>query len=179
MSTIQDKIDGLIALMRNAASYPNEKTQARKALERLCAKHSLNIEDVLREEQRIESYSVQCRNKNEADVFAQCVFRYAEPAEGRVGTSFRGANRIVFCCTPRKYVELMAAWSVLKIVWREEQETFKLAFFGANGLFGQRKKDAPEPDITEEEARRLARAGAMATFVKSAQIHKQLASGKQ
>lgn len=174
MSTIQEKIDGLIALMQNAASYPNEKTQARKALERICAKHDLHIEDVLQQEHAPQKFIVRCKNELEADVFAQTAFRYAEPVQ--VGIGWKGKNYIVVICKPSKFAELMTAWSVLKIAWREEQETFKLAFFGANGLFGKRKEGQPAPELTEEERRQAERAGAMATFVKSAQIHKQLSS---
>lgn len=176
MSTTQEKIDGLIALYRNAASYPNEKTQAHKALLRLCAKNGLHIEDVLREQQEPVLYTVRCKNELEADVFAQTVYRYAEPFDGRVGVGWKGKNYIVFKCNPVKYMELMAAWSVLKIAWREEQEVFKLAFFGANGLFTRRDPDAETPKLTEEEELRRMRAGAMATFVNPAQIHKQLSA---
>lgn len=175
MSTIQEKIDGLIALYRRGV-YEGERTQARKALERICAKNGLNIEDVLREGQEPVLYTVRCKNELEADVFAQTVFRYAEPLDGRVGVGWKGKNYIVFKCTPMKYMELMAAWSVLKQAWRDEQEVFKLAFFGANGLFSKPDPDKEPQKLTEEEELQRQRAGAMATFVKSAQIHKQLSS---
>lgn len=175
MSSAQEKIDCLIALYRNAASYPNEKTQAYKALVRLCAKHNLNIEDVLREEQRVERYTMRCKNELEAEVFAQTVFRYAEPV--MVGHTYQGRNYIGFECTPAKYVELMAAWSVLKLAWRDEQEVFKLEFFSANRLFGKRGDTQEQPELTEEEERQRMRAAAMATFVKKVEVHKQLGSG--
>ncbi len=173
MSNVQDKIDGLIALMQRGA-FEGERTQARKALERICAKNGLNIEDVIRKDQEPVNYRMKCRNKLEAAVFAQTVFRYADPVS--VGTSWRGSNIILFTCKPAKFIELISAWSVLKVAWREEQEVFKLAFFRANRLFGERKEGDPEPEITEEERDRHNRAAGMASNVKKADIHKQISA---
>lgn len=171
MSTVQEKIDGLIALMQRGV-YEGERTQAHKALVRLCAKHNINLEDVIRRKEEPDIYLVPMKNREEGEIFAQAAFRYAEPV-------FIGWYRLKRCtmaveCLPMKYLELMAAWSVLKRSYREEKKVFMHAFFQRNRLFSERPNDAPEP--TPEELERSLRASIMARGMNAAEIHKQLSA---
>lgn len=170
MSTVQEKIDGLIALMQRGV-YEGERTQAHKALLRLCAKNNINFDDLLNKDKEPEMYLVKHKNAEEAGVFAPVCFRYGDPVY--VGR-YRGNLTVAVECLPIKYMEIMAAWSVLKHSWREEKEVFKIAFFKSNGLLGKRTKDTPEP--TPEEEALANRAAAMAMFVKPSELRKQLSA---
>jgi hypothetical protein len=169
MSTVQEKIDGLIALMQKGVNE-GERTQARKAVIRLCEKHGLNIDDILLKKKEADTFLIPVKNREEGEIFAQAAFRYANPEW--VGFYKLKRCTIAIVCVPMKYLELMAAWSVLKISYREEKKIFMHAFCKSNCLLSIRTKDDPDP--SPEEMERANRAALMSLSIKTAVIHRQL-----
>lgn len=186
MEISQEKIDGLIALMQKGI-YEGERTAARKALERICAKYGIDLEALLaKSEETPEEYHMTLKTLEEAKIFMQCVFRFGDPGDGDVWTR-RDMNKktVFYKILPVRQIELMAIWEVLHWAFlderakirkkhREENKLLGHAFVIKHRLFGKGGGSDRKPTIGE--LLRAHRAAQMAGGMEDVALHKQIAA---
>lgn len=172
---IQRKIDGLLGLVRRGVG--GEKGQAEKILRKLCDKHGLIYEDVIRrEEEPVEQFYITFRNKHEERIAIHSVWKYGGVHPNDIYGHRQYPKRLYYECRKSKHLEVLTAWSVLKAAFKEEMEILRDAFIHRHQIYGEGVKTRKTEEMSHAEYKRALRVAQTAGGLSGVDIHKQLSS---
>lgn len=171
----EEKLGRIVALAKNGVD--GEKEIAVRMVHKLCEKYGLHFDDVMREQEKVEAYEVQCM-KSEFRLLMQVVVKFA--FGGKKGPLYGNHQKtlVAFETTKLLYIETMNAWSVLSRAYKKEMEKIQeAAFYGfleKHDLYLKLGQDQAPGPISEEEFKARMLGSALATSMEGAQLFKAL-----
>lgn len=187
-----ERLGKIVKLAKNGIG--GEKDAAMNVLRSLCAKHGLNIDDVMNSIEKKEFW-IEISDPDEEVMAIRCIYRYGilnlEDAQQITVFSHsikRNRKKIGFISTTEKHVEVLNAYSVLVPLYKKERViaeiAFSTAFANKHNLFYQPREDEEEKaeetrkkqheEKTEDQQQADEMASDLKRHLKHADIHKQI-----
>lgn len=179
----EERLGKIIQLAKHGIG--GEKANAIKKVKELCRKYDLDFNEMMDDEEKLLEYSLKYKLKEEQNVLAQVILRYAHWDDIKVSTS---RKLLYFYATKETYIETLNAWETLLKLWRKEKKKILLGFMHGfldkHNLYYQyteeeRKKNKEIANVKKEtEAERKARmlGSRIADSLEDADIMKRLTS---
>lgn len=129
-----------------------ERDNALDKIKRQCEKHGLNVEDILREDEKTNDYQIQYWNSMELQLLRQVG---AKLGVGICGS--RGNRKIAFIldATVAQYIDVKEHYEHYRVDMHDKREQMNNAFFIAylstNNIFRQRTAEEIEEDSKTEK----------------------------
>lgn len=174
----KDRLGKLIALAKLGEG--GERDVAISMVQKLCKKHGLDFDDVMRDV-KLEEFRINCK-KNEYKLLLHIVVKYA--FDGQMLDVYHNGTRTacIFKTTKEKYIETEHAWAILSRLYKKEHERIEEAvwhgFLTRHSLYGRATKKEDEPDLSPEEIRTRRMGHVLAESMETANIHRTLPPGK-
>lgn len=179
MENINPKLLKVVALAKQGVG--GERTNAIKAVRRICATEGLNFDDVMNaSDEREYTLDIAWRNKAEEDILAQVCFKFAVPDGGDL--SFNKYRKCFFyTTTPGRHIETTHAAAVYLAAFRKERKRIlndlTAAFIYKHNIVRPRAKDAPPQEMSKEDREAAARQINLMSNLEDVSIRKALKNG--
>lgn len=158
--------------------YNGEAENAKRAIERICQRYGIELEDVLDIESKHEYTFEIGRSKNMMSLFIRCLSSICDITGMTYSQPTRSSIRIEL--TAMQYADVLSLFNWHKANYQEEFEDFKSNFFGAyigkHDLYLHREKGKgiEEMELTPEDIERIRKIWKMREAMSDNTFHKQL-----
>lgn len=179
----KDKLGKIVALAKGGIG--GEKQNAIRIVKALCKKHNLDFDDVM-ENISIKEFSIVYRTKEELDLITFCFYRYGMLKYEDSIKYNQYSKKAIFNTTLDKYIEVLNAFVVLRVLYKKEKKKAEMAVMEAFRIKHylyyeptdkEKKKLDKEREnqkIDEEALAINEMARGMSRGMQDAEIHKQL-----
>ncbi len=155
MTAIEPLTDTLRARLEKIArlaesGVDGERDEARRLLERLCAKYGVEPETLFSQEKKWFRFAISS-NRNK-ELFTQCACLVLHATEIRWRRSFKAVQVQM---TEAEAIDVRACFRHYLDVYAEEEKTLFSAFIQKHGIFGPSSDDAPDEPMDAERLQRL------------------------
>lgn len=168
---LKDRLLKLLALTES--SNEHESASAMRRIEALCAKHGVNMDDLVDPSEEVRMHWFRYDNPYSKSVLLNTIWRATN-----INQTFKSGGRqrqVGVKCTTSQASEIDLWWSVMRASLKQHLEDSTLAFIYANKLFGESEKES-DYELTDEEVEAAERASNLAARIKPTAVYKALES---
>lgn len=171
-----DKIKKLKELVDRGVD--GEVFAAKRAIEQLCKKYDVNIEDLFKEEQKLYTFKVKYNNKFDRQLLFQCYSKVTNRKKISYYKNKLRPNIIEFELTHIEYIDLVGMFEFYRKEWnrimKSSLEDLFDAFISKNHISYDNNQDGESKPLTFEEWQRLLKIQNLMSTMEVSSYHKQL-----
>lgn len=172
---IVDKIKKLKELVDRGVD--GEVFAAKRAIEQLCEKYDINIENLLKEEVKLYTFKIKYNNKFEQQLLFQC---YSKVTNRKVISYYKDKlrpNIIEFELTNIEYIDLKGMFEFYRKIWSKIMKSSLNDLFDAfisKNEISHNQEDNEHKTLTLEDWERISRIQNLMSTMEVSSYHKQL-----
>lgn len=137
---LRSRLLKLLAL--TASSNQHEAANAQSRIDALCAKHNVNMDDLLDETEQVSMHWFRYDDKNSKAVLLNTIWRATDILDTWQCASKQ--RQVGVKCTRSQAAEIQLWWSVMRQAFKQHMEDSTNAFIIANKLFGETSPEGTE-----------------------------------
>lgn len=174
---IIDKIKKLKELVDRGVD--GEVLAAKRAIEQLCEKYDINIEELFEEEKKLYTFKIKYNNKFEQQLLFQCYSKVTNRKKISYYRSKSKPNIIEFELTHIEYIDLIGMFEFYRKAWdktiKSSLKDLFDAFISKNHIsYDNDQEDDNSEPLTFEEWKRLIRIQDLMSTMEVSSYRKQL-----
>lgn len=174
-SRIIDKIKKLKELVDRGVD--GEVFAAKRAIDQLCEKYDINIEDLFKEEKKRYVFKIKYNNKFDKQLLFQCYAKVTNNKKISYFTSKSRPNIIEFDLTRIEYIDLKGMFEFYRKEWSKIMKSSLNDLFDAfisKNEISHNQEDNEHKTLTLEDWERISRIQNLMSTMEVSSYHKQL-----